>query len=224
MLITVTNEKGGSGKSTLAFNLGIALMQKGFSVCVLDTDSQKSQEAYVAARLENELTNFVLFNRTNNFIDTLKSLNEKFDVIIVDTKGDYTNEIKRTMTISHFLIIPTTPSQLDVMVLLDMLARVEDCQIVNENLKALILPNRMPPNPFSEERTTLQKFIREVNKNENVILLDHFLTERISYKRSVNKGLAIFETDDEKAGKEFLQVFDEIMQHLQLTTNQERKA
>ncbi|GAA6816519.1 hypothetical protein VN1172_07400 [Helicobacter pylori] len=128
------------------------------------------------------------------------------------------------MTISHFLIIPTTPSQLDVMVLLDMLARVEDCQIVNENLKALILPNRMPPNPFSEERTTLQKFIREVNKNENVILLDHFLTERISYKRSVNKGLAIFETDDEKAGKEFLQVFDEIMQHLQLTTNQERKA
>ncbi|WP_305877860.1 ParA family protein [Helicobacter pylori] len=224
MLITITNEKGGSGKSTLAFNLGIALMQRGFSVCVLDTDSQKSQETYIAARLESELTNFMLFNRTSNFIDTLKGLNEKFDVVLIDTKGDYTNEIKRTMTISDFLIIPTTPSQLDVAVLLDMLARVEDCQIVNSSLKVLILANRMPPNPFSEERNSLKKFIKEQNENENIVLLDHFLTERISYKRSVNRGLAIFETNDEKAGKEFLKAFDEIMKHLQITPNEERKV
>nr|WP_011117052.1 ParA family protein [Helicobacter pylori]AAM22671.1 unknown [Helicobacter pylori] len=224
MLITITNEKGDSGKSTLAFNLGIALMQRGFSVCVLDTDSQKSQETYIAARLESELTNFILFNRTSNFIDTLKGLNEKFNVVLIDTKGDYTNEIKRTMTISDFLIIPTTQSQLDVAVLLDMIARVEDCQIVNSSLKALILANRMPPNPFSEERNSLKKFIKEQNENENIVLLDHFLAERISYKRSVNRGLAIFEINDKKAGKEFLKAFDEIMKHLQITPNEERKV
>ena len=50
--ITVAQQKGGSGKTTIAANLAVALMHRGHSVAVLDTDPQGSLGRWFMTRRE----------------------------------------------------------------------------------------------------------------------------------------------------------------------------
>ncbi len=150
MIITIANEKGGSGKSTLCLNLCVQLLLDKKDIAALDTDSQKSLEVFTNIRSETSLPNFTLFNRTGNITDTLKQMMDKYEYILIDTKGEHSKESQRAMLLSDWVLIPTTPSQLDTAVLLDMLERIRDIQALNENVKhptakAIGLPRLMLP-------------------------------------------------------------------------------
>ncbi len=150
MIITIANEKGGSGKSTLCINLALQFLAEQKDIVVLDTDPQQSVEVFVNIRSETSLPIFPLFNRTGNITDTLKQMVGKYQIVIIDTKGEHSKESQRAILLSDLVLIPTTPSQLDSAVLLDMLERVQDLQALNEKLKALVLINRIPPIPTRE--------------------------------------------------------------------------
>ncbi len=150
MIITIANEKGGSGKSTLCLNLCVQLLLDKKDIAALDTDSQKSLEVFNNIRSETSLPNFTLFNRTGNITDTLKQMMDKYEYILIDTKGEHSKESQRAMLLSDWVLIPTTPSQLDTAVLLDMLERIRDIQALNKNVKhptakAIGLPRLMLP-------------------------------------------------------------------------------
>ncbi len=118
------------------------------------------------------------------------------------------------MLLSDWVLIPTTPSQLDTAVLLDMLERIRDIQALNENLKACIVMNRIPTIPTLKEKKALIDFINQNNANESVFLMDNLLNERIAYKRSVSEGMGVMEYNDNKAKNEWSQFYDELSGHL----------
>ncbi len=97
MIITIANEKGGSGKSTLCLNLCVQLLLDKKDIAALDTDSQKSLEVFNNIRSETSLPNFTLFNRTGNITDTLKQMMDKYEYILIDTKGEHSKESQRAM-------------------------------------------------------------------------------------------------------------------------------
>lgn len=214
MIITIANEKGGSGKSTLCLNLCVQLLLDKKDIAALDTDSQKSLEVFNNIRSETNLPNFTLFNRTGNITDTLKQMMDKYEYILIDTKGEYSKESQRAMLLSDWVLIPTTPSQLDTAVLLDMLERIKDIQALNENLKACIVMNRIPTIPTLKEKKALIDFINQNNANESVFLMDNLLSERIAYKRSVSEGMGVMEYNDNKAKNEWSQFYDELSGYL----------
>ncbi len=118
MTITIANQKGGSGKSTLAINLGISLIDK-HKVLIMDTDSQKNIESFTNIR-ENrndsmDLKHFTLTNRTGNITQSLKQSLEIYDYIIIDTGGIDSTESRKAMLYADILVIPTTPSYLDLL-------------------------------------------------------------------------------------------------------------
>ncbi|GAA6812769.1 ParA family protein [Helicobacter pylori] len=193
MIITIANEKGGSGKSTLCLNLCVQLLLDKKDIAALDTDSQKSLEVFNNIRSETSLPNFTLFNRIGNITDTLKQMTDKYEYILINTKGENSKESQRAMLLSDWVLIPTTPSQLDTAVLLDMLERIRDIQALNENLKACIVMNRIPTIPTLKEKKALIDFINQNNANESVFLIDNILSERIAYKRSVSEGMGVME-------------------------------
>ncbi|WP_187928075.1 ParA family protein [Helicobacter pylori] len=214
MIITIANEKGGSGKSTLCLNLCVQLLLDKKDIVALDTDSQKSLEVFNNIRSETNLPNFTLFNRTGNITDTLKQMTDKYEYILIDTKGKHSKESQRAMLLSDWVLIPTTPSQLDTAVLLDMLERIRDIQALNENLKACIVMNRIPTIPTLKEKKALIDFINQNNANESVFLMDNLLSERIAYKRSVSEGMGVMEYNDNKAKNEWSQFYDELSGYL----------
>lgn len=214
MIITIANEKGGSGKSTLCLNLCVQLLLDKKDIAALDTDNQKSLEVFNNIRSETNLPNFTLFNRTGNITDTLKQMTDKYEYILIDTKGEYSKESQRAMLLSDWVLIPTTPSQLDTAVLLDMLERIRDIQALNENLKACIVMNRIPTIPTLKEKKALVDFINQNNANESVFLMDNILSERIAYKRSVSEGMGVMEYNDNKVKSEWSQFYDELSEYL----------
>ncbi|MGL2513648.1 AAA family ATPase [Helicobacter pylori] len=214
MIITIANEKGGSGKSTLCLNLCVQLLLDKKDIAALDTDSQKSLEVFNNIRSETNLPNFTLFNRTGNITDTLKQMTDKYEYILIDTKGEHSKENQRAVLLSDWVLIPTTPSQLDTAVLLDMLERIRDIQALNENLKACIVMNRIPTIPTLKEKKALIDFINQNNANESVFLMDNLLSERIAYKRSVSEGMGVMEYNDNKAKNEWSQFYDELSGYL----------
>ncbi|GAA8155948.1 hypothetical protein HpBT123_05830 [Helicobacter pylori] len=136
-------------------------------------------------RSETSLPNFTLFNRTGNITDTLKQMMDKYEYILIDTKGEHSKESQRAMLLSDWVLIPTTPSQLDTAVLLEMLERIRDIQALNENLKACIVMNRIPTIPTLKEKKALIDFINQNNANESVFLMDNILSERMAYRVKV---------------------------------------
>ncbi|GAA8397782.1 ParA family protein [Helicobacter pylori] len=214
MIITIANEKGGSGKSTLCLNLCVQLLLDKKDIVALDTDSQKSLEVFNNIRSETNLPNFTLFNRTGNITDTLKQMTDKYEYILIDTKDEHSKKSQRAMLLSDWVLIPTTPSQLDTAVLLDMLERIRDIQALNENLKACIVMNRIPTIPTLKEKKALIDFINQNNANESVFLMDNLLSERIAYKRSVSEGMGVMEYNDNKAKNEWSQFYDELSGYL----------
>lgn len=210
MIVTIANEKGGSGKSTLCLNLALKLMEANREVVVLDTDMQKSIEVFLNIRNEKELHSFPLYNRTGNITDTLKQMSAKYENILIDTKGEDSKECQKAMLLSDLVIIPTTPSQLDIAVLLEMFERIKNIQAINEKLRVCILMNRIPPIPYLKEKQALIDFISENKEDLNIDLLENVLHERIAYKRSVSEGLGVIEYDEPKAKKEFEGLYNEL--------------
>ncbi|WRD63930.1 ParA family protein [Helicobacter pylori] len=214
MTICIANEKGGSGKSTLCLNLAVQLLKDNKEVVVLDTDSQKSMETFTEIRSNNEYKTFNLFNRSSGFSDTLKQMVSKYENILIDTKGEYSKETQKAMLLSDIVLVPTTPSQLDTEVLANMLERIEQLQELNENLRALIIINRMPTIPTLKERKALIDFIKENNPSDKITLLESSLSERIVYKRSVSEGLGVIEYSDKKAINEWSHFYNELKGYL----------
>lgn len=95
----------------------------------LDTNPQQSVEVFINIRGETNLATFLLFNRTGNITDTLKQMVGKYDTIIINTKGEHSKESQRAILLSDIVLIPTTPSQLDTAVLLEMFERIENLQL-----------------------------------------------------------------------------------------------
>ncbi|PAF52949.1 chromosome partitioning protein ParA [Helicobacter sp. 13S00482-2] len=210
MIITIANQKGGSGKSTLCLNLATKLLLENQDVVVLDTDVQRSIETFVNIRVDKNIKCFSLFNRTGNITDTIKQMIPKYQNIIIDTKGEDSLESRKAMLISDLVIIPSTPSQLDVAVLNEMFKRVGEIESINENLKACVVMNRIPPVKYLREKEAMREFILENKESFDIELLETIISERISLKRCVSDGFSIFEYNDEKAKKEFCKFYQEI--------------
>ncbi|OJZ95916.1 ParA family protein [Helicobacter pylori] len=135
-------------------------------------------------------------------------LKDNKEVVVLDTDS------QKAMLLSDIVLVPTTPSQLDTEVLANMLERIEQLQELNENLRALIIINRMPTIPTLKERKALIDFIKENNPSDKITLLESSLSERIVYKRSVSEGLGVIEYSDKKAINEWSHFYNELKGYL----------
>ncbi|EAI7269738.1 chromosome partitioning protein ParA [Campylobacter lari] len=219
MVISIINEKGGSGKTTLAVNLSARLAEDGDNVLLIDADPQKSTEVFSDMRSQSKLEPlFSSVSKTGISLgDEIKRMKNSFDSIIVDTGGRDSKEMRKAILSSNIIIIPTIPSQYDVNVLDHMLNIYQEVTEFNSELLALILVNRVSPNPFlAKELNNLKDYINEAKKDkglEKVIMLENVIYERQAYRKAVIEGKSIKEFCDsnDKALKDFEGFYQEFL-------------
>ena len=153
MITLIGCNKGGAGKTTTGINLAITLANQGHDVCLVDADPQRSASKWHAEREEAELTpTITLVEKGGNISQTIKTLNEKFDHVIVDVAGRNSRELITAAVVAHQIIAPHQCSQLDLDTLEELQEQIIRIRDLNPSLKTYVYHAMASPNPSVREK------------------------------------------------------------------------
>jgi chromosome partitioning protein len=143
-VFVVGNEKGGAGKTTCSMHLIVGLMDRGYNVATMDTDSrQHSLTSYINNRaiynqknpehqvdmpvhfhLKGTEHNIVAEKEKQEMLQFEEAFNEaknQADYIVIDTPGSHTNLSRIAHSYADTVITPINDSFID----LDVIAKVD---------------------------------------------------------------------------------------------------
>ena len=199
MIILFGGEKGGTGKTTLAINIACLAAQDGGDLLVVDADKQRSAATFFGLRQENEHAPEIpcVEKRGKILGRDLKSLSQKYDLIIVDAGGQDSLELRAAMIVADEIYIPFQPSQADLWTLDKMNDLLSEVHMFNEELKAFAVLNRCSSNP---RNTDAEEASRLFEDYVNITIMDKKLKDRVIYQRAVRTGQSVPEYDPKDSG------------------------
>lgn len=223
MIISITNEKGGSGKTTIAVNLASYFSNKGDNVLLVDSDPQGSVRAFIESRMqENKELNFTSISLLGNSIaQQIHKLKSNYDLVIIDTGGRDSAEMRGAMSVANISIVPIIPSQYDIAVLNKMIELHSQARIFNTDSKVLFAISKAHTNPILKKNISDLKEFIESKKKDFMFLMNSVIYDRIAYQNAVKLGLGINEMPqkDNKAFNEFEMFAKEILEFAKADSN-----
>src|SRR5512145_3220636 len=136
MIIALVNQKGGPGKTALTYNLA-GILSELEAVTALDTDPQGSLTAAWSLRTRE--------------IPVTVSADPAFPLdhpalgaplCIVDTPPGHERHARKALALADLALVPITPSPLDLMASLPLLAMASEARQVNPSLRLLAVLNQ----------------------------------------------------------------------------------
>ena len=205
MIIGITNLKGGVGKSTLSQNLAVSLAHKGYTVCILDTDlEQRSSMKWHGLR--EQKPDVPVFGVEGDQINKMADeQSQHYDIVIIDGSPQLSKTATKTLTASDIVLVPITPSSLDVWSFENFLQRYEQVkEVKGENIQAYIVLNRYTGN------TKLDKEVLDVMGEFDIHLMKTTIGQRVAYREAPTNGMGVVEFKDSKAKEEMLRFTEEV--------------
>ncbi len=208
MKIAITSLKGGVGKTTIATNLAVCFAQKGYKVCIVDTDAEQESSISWAEQREDTLTNVTVVRvGEKSLIREVKQMEKNFDIVFLDGSPQLRELASATIAASNFIIIPISPSAYDFWALESFMVRFEQVRQMREDkLEAYILLNKFNDNQ------NIGKELNESLKTEfaDIHKLKTTIGERVAYKETISHGMGVTEYKDKKAKDEIESLAREI--------------
>lgn len=200
MILVVEAEKGGVGKSTIALNLAVHLAVNGVDLVLVDTDTQRTCAQFVDRRDEAGIKPRIhCIQRTGNVANTLRDLDAKHQVVIVDAGGRDSIEMRSAATVADLVLVPTGASQPDLETMPRVNEILKTAKVYNPNLQAYAVLSMASPNPLVSETAEAQELLRDFSEMR---LADTVIRSRQIYKRALADGMGVVETDHGQAKAE----------------------
>ena len=139
--ITIINSKGGVGKTTLALNLGLFLSQNHAQISFLDLDPQQSLSDWIKRRPQALRQFYCEKSNCQKLNDKTFSAMDEEGICVIDTPASIESEqITKLLDYSDALIIPLSPSPLDLGALTRFIFQLaaNDEDILNDKPIALV--------------------------------------------------------------------------------------
>lgn len=213
MVVLIGAEKGGTGKTTLAVNLAAVRASEGQDVLLVDTDKQGSASDWAAVRQEEtsyqRIPSVQVFGK--QVTAQLEDLSDRYDDLLVDAGGRDSVELRAAMVIADRVFVPLQASQFDVWTLERMDELVEQAQALNPKLQAQVFINRASPHPQVHEAEEAAEILEDF---EYLDFGEAVVHDRIAFRRSASKGLAVTEGDSSgsKAAAEIYALYHTIFE------------
>lgn len=211
MIVLVGGEKGGSGKSCLAQNIAVFFTKfQNASVLMVDCDPQRTSSDWIQARNNNPdlppINCVQLYGKIRN---DLLSLEDRYDVIIVDCGGQDNLALRAAMSVAEHVLIPLRPKRRDLKTVPHMEDILTTCKMVNPKMRASFVITQCPSLPSQANRILEAK---EVCDSYCINVLDAITYNRNIYDDSEENGMSVIEIEpDGKAAAEIKSIAEEML-------------
>ena len=210
MIAIVGCNKGGAGKTTTATNLAVGLAAKGNDVCLVDADQQRSAARWHQDREEaGHNPTITLVEKRDNISQTLRTMDEKFDYVIVDVAGRNSREMITGAAVAQVVIAPHQASQLDLDTLAELQQQTVRIRDLNPDLKVFIYHAMASTNPSVKE-TERREFLEYVGQFEEFQPLESISYYRKVYRDVIPTGQSVLEYGNEQAIQEVQSLIAEV--------------
>ncbi|TQC95235.1 ParA family protein [Moraxellaceae bacterium AER2_44_116] len=230
-VILIANQKGGVGKSTIATTLGTGLKRQGYTVLMLDADTQQSLSKWRASAegLPHE-ADIPWVERWDSPLIAEKIQKEQahYDFIIIDSasnlgqKGDATQKIiLGAIKSADFVLTPVGPSPFDVDGSEDFIGLLRDiwARFGEQKPPVYFLINGIQPG------TTLGREVSEYVANTYQLpVLNTKLQLRQAYRQCVFDGSSIFHVGDSQTKANASAFVDEVLELSGLKSTRKKEA
>jgi chromosome partitioning protein len=213
MIIVMSQRKGGSGKSTVAINLTAALLGRGLTVGLLDTDEQRSTYKWFKRREKaaQELPLPECYYSQGDVNDNVRALAKRNQILIVDTAGFHSHELRIALLHADIVITPFRPKPYDLEVAKSQMAILDEVRIVNKKMIGYALINSAPTNAKDTRADAAAAFL----SNHKYKVLRSRLSNREAYGDSGQEGLGVTEYRQDqsaiKAAQEITNLVEELL-------------
>lgn len=205
--VAVLNQKGGSGKTTLSLNIAGALVQRNQSVLLVDADPQGSLSRW--AELGGEIP-VVSLNQPRVLKNTLPSLVQGKDWIIIDGPPRVENTMMAAITLADVVLIPIQPSLFDIHASQEVFDLLSAKHEMTPNIpRVALIATRVQTN------TKVGQEIQEVLGKFDYKVTNSFTGNRVIYTECLIEGKTVFQmSGNEKAVAEINGIVDELQELL----------
>ena len=211
MIIVVGNHKGGTSKSTLAVNLAVEYQHKGRKVIILETDPTVSTASQWAADRENTTQEpITTVRKTGRLGSTIDDLAAAYDIVIIDTAGKDSTELRSAAHRADLLLVPTSTTVADLDATRIFLSWMDEARDMNPALKMLVVISKAPTYWHSNHVETATAALAELPKEIEFDLADTVIHHRNVYAQALSEGLSVVESDNSKAKAEIQLLTQEI--------------
>lgn len=211
MIIVVGNHKGGTSKSTLAVNLAVEYQHQGRKVIILETDPTVSTASQWAADRENTTQPpITTVRKTGRLGSTIDDLAVAYDIVLIDTAGKDSTELRSAAHRADLLLVPTSTTVADLDATRIFLSWMDEARDMNPALKMLVVISKAPTWWHSNHVQTATAALAEIPKEIEFDLADTVIHHRNVYAQALSEGLSVVESDNPKAKAEIQLLTQEI--------------
>lgn len=189
--ISIINLKGGAAKTSTILNLGGILHESGRSPILIDCDLQQSATRWATqggSKFPFPVISIKITKNAKQFKDKLAEITKKHkaDVVLFDTPPQLKEEALITALLSDIVLIPISPSPLDLWATEQAIETVRKARDVRKNglPKIILVPSRLMPNTLlaRDIKGSLEKYNEPIAPS---------ITMRVSMIESCIVGLPI---------------------------------
>lgn len=207
MILALTNSKGGVGKSTMSVHLAIWLMEKGFSVALVDADVQGSSSLWFKeAAPEGTL---VRLATPDDVLEQVPQIAASHDYVVIDGPAGLSELTRTILFLTDVTFLPCGPSVLDLRAANDAIRVVRQVQTIRKGPpRAVLVPNKL------QVQYRLSQELIETAKSLE-IPASSGLRLRQAYADAVGQGTVVWRmgTRAQEAAAEIQTLFEELLHH-----------
>lgn len=210
MIVTLGSHKGGCSKSTLTVNIAAELARQGRRVLVVDSDPNSSASRWIAYREQHspERPRVTGIQKRGDLKHTLVEMDRAWDVVLVDTGGFDSQELRSAGIASHLLITPIRPNSFDTDTLPHFAEVLAGIGNFNPGLAVRGLFTQAPTNDRGRSVTQSKDLLADYPE---IPLFDTVIWMRSAYATVNPLGRGVVEWNDYKAKAEIQVLVQEMI-------------